>query len=542
MSKRNTSDLEYDDEEDSDLDDAILSGVQPKKKRKVEEEGDDGYVAREEDFDDPYGDDWAKDDEDRQYLESLPELEKEQIIFARYQEREKLQRQKERLRRENKLKPRSTDDNKKRGSKRKSATEPMSRTSAEEKKQSSLSDIGAKRKAAKSMKEKTPVTPTSAKTDSIPDIGVDRNRRKSTKTSEPATSGASAVIPPQQLQRILIRRSQLESWFREPYFETLIRGCLVRVLVGSDQGRKVYRLAEVKDVGKAKSVYTFNNHPCQKSLILQLGASTKSFKMELISNNSEISQQEFLQWANEVTKAGDEGHIPTEQEIVKKEKDIQSIKDFVYDDAAINKKLEQNKVEPKNLATLSRNIALLYARVRTAQENNDTELANTLSEELEQLKQEEKEMRAKAASASKIDVSAINRKNRDRNVEITMRREREGAKQTSQESDPFARRSQNSNFFKFFDSPTTPKGNDAQNQTNTPFEAASPGGLLSPTKSPGSSLVDAHNFNIDIDIDLDQKPAPLFEEKKLPSLDSETKTTDNKKSLSLEDYKRRRGL
>src|SRR5690349_869179 len=103
--------------------------------------------------------------------------------------------------------------------------------------------------------------------------------------------------------------------------------------------------------------------------------------------------------------------------------------------------------------------------------------------------------RKKLASASKIDVNAINRKNRDRNVEITMRREREGsAKQTTQELDPFARRAQNSNFFKLFDSPTTPKKSETQNQTNTPFETTVPGGLLSPTKSPGTSLVEAHNF------------------------------------------------
>jgi hypothetical protein len=149
------------------------------------------------------------------------------------------------------------------------------------------------------------------------------------------------------------------------------------------------------------------------------------------------------------------------------------------------------------------------------------------------------------ASASKIDVNAINRKNRDRNVEITMRREREGAsKKDTQELDPFARRSQNSNFFKLFDSPTTPKNGEIQSQIINPLEAASPGGLLSPTKSPGSALIDAHNFEIDIDFNLPPKPQPLTEERQKEEEGEAVRKprADNKKSLTLDEYNRRRGL
>jgi hypothetical protein len=67
MSKRTNSDLTFDSEEDSDLDEALLSGLQAKKKRKVDEDDDDDqYVAREEDFDDPYDDKFYGDDADRE--------------------------------------------------------------------------------------------------------------------------------------------------------------------------------------------------------------------------------------------------------------------------------------------------------------------------------------------------------------------------------------------------------------------------------------------------------------------------------------------
>jgi hypothetical protein len=55
--------------------------------------------------------------------------------------------------------------------------------------------------------------------------------------------------------------------------------------------------------------------------------------------------------------------------------------------------LEENKETNKNLATLSKAIVLLQAKVRTAQENGNAEQAVSLAEELEQAKQEEKNMR-----------------------------------------------------------------------------------------------------------------------------------------------------
>jgi RNA polymerase-associated protein RTF1 len=152
------------------------------------------------------------------------------------------------LQRDGKLKPRggTVPDSSRRGnaSKRKSTGE--SRT-ASEKNQQALSDIRAKRQARD--KPKLPSTSASSSRSDIPDVDVDRSRRsKQTKTSSDTASIARNWVstPLTQLQRVVIRRSNLEAWFREAYFEKVVTGCFVRVLVGSDQGRKVYRLAQVK--------------------------------------------------------------------------------------------------------------------------------------------------------------------------------------------------------------------------------------------------------------------------------------------------------
>jgi hypothetical protein len=267
--------------------------------------------------------------------------------------------------------------------------------------------------------------------------------------------------------------------------------------------------------------------------------------MELISNNAEISPQEFSQWSNEASKANDESLIPTEQFIRAKTEAIANIHDFVYDDKAIDQKLAQNAQQNKSLAGLSKNLVLLQAKYRTAQDNGETELAEQLAEELEQAKQAEMGLRKKLASSSKIDVNAINRKNRNVNVEVTKQKEKKGDKKEAVELDPFARRAQtHTSFFQFSPDASplpSPKGENNM-PSNSPFDLPSPGGLLSPGgKSFGNALVDAHNFAAaEMNIDLSVLPPPL---PPLPETNKPEKQTlkDNKKTVSLSDYLRRIG-
>ncbi|KAL0491281.1 RNA polymerase-associated protein RTF1 [Acrasis kona] len=514
MSKRNTSDLTFDEEDDSDLDGYILSSVKSKK-RKIDDDPKDDYEE------DEYDENCIGDEADRAKLDSLPELEREMIIDARFEKRN-------RNRALGKSQSRDYDDGKKRG-----------KGSGQQTATTSLSDIRAKRQAqAQKIK---PVANSLSGSDML-DVDADRNRRKITKTSSESTAKQAAVnITAQQLQKIVVRRSQLEKWFNEPYFEKIVAHCFVRVLVGTDQtGRKVYKLAQVAGLAKSKNPYKFGNESdVYTVLILELGPSTKNFKMELISNSDEVGQTEFAQWCKEAQKGG---HIPSEEEINEKHTEILGIKNYVYTHEDINKMVGSKIKDNRTLASISREIALLQSNLQSARDLENAEEVSNINDELEQLRREEKELRTKIATSSKIDVNAINRKNRSQNVEITMRREREGpqAKKTGDEIDPFARRTQSSAFFKLFESPTAKAKQEAEAKQNNPFEK-SPGGMMSPTKSPGSSLVEAHDF--DIDIDLDQKPIQLNQEVQHGIAETQqTKRLDNRKSLSLGEYKRRRGI
>jgi RNA polymerase-associated protein RTF1 len=185
----------------------------------------------------------------------LEEVEREQILYDRFEQRNKLKIQRERLKIEGKLKPRANSGQ--RGQAKRKGTE-QTRSTAE-KKQQSLSDIRARRQANKDKGGAKP-PPRSE----IPDIDVDRNRSKPKATQKSSESSARATVNIQlhQLQHIVIKRSNLEAWFREAYFENLVTGCFARVLVGQDRGNKVYRLAQVKGISIFK---TTNNTRRRKS-------------------------------------------------------------------------------------------------------------------------------------------------------------------------------------------------------------------------------------------------------------------------------------
>ena len=101
MSKRNSNVVEY-DSEGSD----VSSEPEPSsKKQKVNKKAADksSYYVHEEDFDDGYDSDLMGDTKDKAYINGLSELEKQEVLYQRYTNRQELQRKKEILRKEGKL-------------------------------------------------------------------------------------------------------------------------------------------------------------------------------------------------------------------------------------------------------------------------------------------------------------------------------------------------------------------------------------------------------------------------------------------------------
>lgn len=55
----------------------------------------------------------------------------------------------------------------------------------------------------------------------------------------------------EEVQTITLKRSDLEAWFNEPFFEEDVRGCLLRIVNSQEQqrtGSASYLLARIVDV------------------------------------------------------------------------------------------------------------------------------------------------------------------------------------------------------------------------------------------------------------------------------------------------------
>jgi hypothetical protein len=103
----------------------------------------------------------------------------------------------------------------------------------------------------------------------------------------------------QTLPRILVTRDMLGRWINEPYFNSLVQGCFVRVKIGEYMDNPVYRIAYVREVHD--SCFNNNMSPA-KGLSLQVGDAIQVFPIAAVSNQSP-TDLELRNWHGEMEKA-----------------------------------------------------------------------------------------------------------------------------------------------------------------------------------------------------------------------------------------------
>ena len=114
-----------------------------------------------------------------------------------------------------------------------------------------------------------------------------------------------------QIDSITLKRHQIEAWVNEPYFESAVTHCLVRVGIGlNKQQENVYRLVEVAGVADGKykqySLKTYEYLPgkkTQKWLVLRWGSSEKTFRLSEVSN-SPTTSDEWAAWVAHIVDSG----------------------------------------------------------------------------------------------------------------------------------------------------------------------------------------------------------------------------------------------
>ncbi|KAK4795717.1 hypothetical protein SAY86_028043 [Trapa natans] len=245
----------------------------------------------------------------------------------------------------------------------------------------------------------------------------------------------------EDIKEITVRRSKLAKWLMEPFFEELIIGCFVRVGIGMTKSKqRVYRLCIVRNVDGSdpNRQYNLDNKMTHKYLNLVWGneSSAARWQMAMVSDSPPL-EEEFNQWVREVDRTS--GRMPTKHDVLEKKEAIKKINTYVYSAETVKQMLK----EKKSASTRPLNIAAEKDRLR-----RELEIAQYKDDEVEierindRLKQLEASRQAQRTDAKAIRLAEMNRKNRVENFKNASDLKRVNTELKAGEAgyDPFSRR------------------------------------------------------------------------------------------------------
>jgi len=124
------------------------------------------------------------------------------------------------------------------------------------------------------------------------------------------------------LPKILLTKDMIERWINEPYFNRLLKGCLVRVQVGEYMGSPIHRIGNIEDVVDT-CYYPYpltRGGQTTKGLSVQMGISLKKTFPILSISNLPPTEQDYKMWHEEMERSGmilDPLELQQKEEIVR---------------------------------------------------------------------------------------------------------------------------------------------------------------------------------------------------------------------------------
>uniref|UniRef100_A0A224Z892 RNA polymerase-associated protein RTF1 n=1 Tax=Rhipicephalus zambeziensis TaxID=60191 RepID=A0A224Z892_9ACAR len=560
-------------------------------------EDDDEDDPEEEEFNDGYDENLMGDEEDQARLAQMTEKEREQELFNRIEKREVL---KTRFEIEKKLRLAKRNEQKRKAKKEEGGSasskggEGVSASSrckerrrmVEErkdkldKKAQAIKDLKAEREKKrkqlqeqmqkeeeekrKSQEEEEAQAQTSRKlkasdiySDDDDDDASDRDDEQDDQaegdTSERRRSSSSSsssddedpkpqvAATKDEVSKIRLSRHKLERWVHAPFFAKTVIGCFVRIGIGSNNGRAVYRVAQITDVVETAKVYALGRCRTNKGLRLKHGKQERVFRLEFVSNQ-DFTESEFLKWKEVMSLEG--ASFPTTEEVTRKVKDIQDALNYQYKESDVETIVSEKQRFQRNPHNYAVRKTQLMKQKEMAEQKGDNEEAQRLSGELEQLEERARELDKQRTSTISA-ISYINERNRMKNIVEIERAILEEAKLNKEKADdPFTRR-------KCAPSLVTKKG-PAEAKAAAPAPVKKPEqpvvspAAVEPTRKQQDQqphrneedMFSAHDFDIKIDLDISVSTAPSAVAR--PSTGARAAVP--KRSLNLEEYKKLRGL
>ncbi|XP_075214712.1 RNA polymerase-associated protein Rtf1 [Lycorma delicatula] len=364
----------------------------------------------------------------------------------------------------------------------------------------------------------------------------------------------------EDLTKIRLSRHKLERFVHLPFLDRVVQGCFVRIGIGNNNktGKPVYRVAEVVGVVETAKIYQLGRTRTNKGLKLRHGLQERVFRLEFISNQ-DFTDSEFFSWKEACALQGIS--LPTQEEVEQKVKDIKEAMIYEFKEEDIEKIIrekERFKTNPYNYAM--KKTQLMKDRDMAASRGDDEEAAR-INQELQELEERAIEL-DKLRTSTISSISYINDRNRKKNVEEAEKAimEEVRANKGKKIDDPFTRRStkprmvfkasENSedsgNVISSQDSPKSShdiiNGTDSTSRLNieeNSLDGKEGKANEKQNQSKTDDLFSAHDFDIKIDLEV---PLPNNPVSVTPKPMTTMKDSGPRRSLNLEDYKKKRGL
>lgn len=362
-----------------------------------------------------------------------------------------------------------------------------------------------------------------------------------------------------QINKLRLSRFKLERLVHLPFFSRVVQGCFVRIGIGNNNGNPVYRIAEIIDVYETAKIYNLGNTRTNKGFKLRHGTQDRVFRLEFVSNQ-EFTDNEFQKWHRAIKEANKKP--PTMDFVRNKITEVKDALMYEFKEEDIEKivaEKERFRSHPTNYAM--KKTQLMKER-DVAQLRGDEELVADLNAKLQELEERASAL-DKTRTSSIQSISYINNRNRKLNVETAERAimEEVKANKGKKTDDPFTRR--HTKPVMNFKSQGTRSQELAKNEQEAAVEQkqkeeedkinkekqererlaqqqseAETAKKEKTAPVDSSSLYSLHDFDINIEIDLPVPRAVTSQSKQVIKV----KESGPKRSLNLEEYKKRHGL
>ncbi|KZV95994.1 plus-3-domain-containing protein [Exidia glandulosa HHB12029] len=373
------------------------------------------------------------DEADRAKLLALPEIQREEILAQREDE---IQKWKDRIALENLVKSQKglsgADDSstatRKPGTRDKLDKYKAERRAKEERRQSRRDRMGSPSSTPRKSR---------AHADSSSEDEDGRFTKDDELNSRVSKAHDSKPEPVNiyNLETIRMGRHKLAEYCDKPWFEKMVTGTFVRIVVGEDQGKNVYRICEVLKLGEPVKPYTLEGKTARETIECRHGTAVRSFSLDRVSN-THFTDREFDRLVK--THQHDKVRFPTRQDIIRKAEELEKLKYHTLNDADIDAMLARKRELAGKNKPEHRNIAFEFARLQQAlslaQKRGDRDEVQLLKSQLLQLETDYPESvptqaqngvkRPASGALEEEDLAAkINKRNRLMNEENIKRTE-----------------------------------------------------------------------------------------------------------------------